>query len=88
MNLTKGEKLDLPIDFKGGKCYKVDIPKGAGEKDNSNKDSNNNNSKNDSKIKLTLKIGKKDKDIEDLADFLGSTKNGFLVNYLEKNIYG
>jgi len=71
--------LELPIDLKGARCYKIEIPKSSDNK----KDTNNNLSKND-KVKIQIKIPKKNCEIDDLADFIGSAKNGFLVikNYL------
>lgn len=80
------EKLDLPIDLKreNASCYKVEIPRNSNSSNSgsssttNSKDPNSNPSKNE-KIKLQLKFGRKDKDLDELCDFIGMNKCGFVL---------
>lgn len=78
------EKLDLPIDLKreGASCCKVEIPRSSnsssGSSSSRSKDPNNNTSKNE-KIKLQLKFGRKDKDLDEICEFIGMNKCGFVL---------
>ncbi len=79
--IFKQKKLELHIDLKGCKCYKIEIPMSS----DSNKDTNNNLNKSE-KIKVQIKIPKKNAEVDDLAEFIGAAKKGFLVKQKQMKI--